>query len=398
MKSAPAGRVVVAPRDGSLVVSVVRFCRLLQRWGLRLPAGSAQTALAALTVVDITRRYDFRSALRIGLLKRPEDFQLFDYLFNAFWSVQDGKATPTTPSAPAPPTQEAPANEEVADEDEIADEALDFASLQASGAGTPPDAAPRLVQAARVGLHAQRHTPHATQDPAELERLAKALAAQLTSRPSRRYERHPHGPVIDLRGTLRRSLRYGGIPIELGWRRPQISRTELLIFCDVSRSMTEYTNLFLRFAAAVMRRVWRVEVLLFATELKRVTALWRDKKWTEIADVIPACGGGTQFGASLAAFFGDYDRCLSGHRTTVIILSDGLDAGDPELVSQMMRRLQRQSRRIVWLNPLLRLEGYEPTARGMAAALPYLDVFAPGSDLDSLWEMVPLLAERHTRA
>ena len=397
MNPIPARRVAVAPRDGSLAVSVVRFCRLLKHWGLRLPASSAQTALAALAAVDITRRYDFRTALRIALLKRPEDFQLFDYLFNAFWSIQDGKAaSPTVPSEqPAPPALDATADDQ---DDEPSADSLDFAGVQAGSNITSSDGAPRLVQAARSGLNEQRPGAQtAVQDPAEFERLAKALAEQLRNRRSRRYERHPHGRLIDLRATLRRSLRYAGIPVELAWRRPQISRTELLIICDVSRSMREYTNLFLRFAAAVMRRVWRVEVLLFATELKRVTPLWRDKKWTEIAESIPACGGGTQLGVSLETFFGDYDHCLSGHRTTVIILSDGLDAGDPELVSQMMQRLQRQSHRIVWLNPLLRLEGYEPTARGMAAALPYLDVFAPGYDLDSLWKLVPMLAERRTR-
>lgn len=397
--SVRAPRVAVAPIDGNLAASAARFCRLLRLWGLRLPAGCAQIGLEALSAIDITHRYDFRSALRIALLTRPEDFQLFDYLFNAFWSIHSGKVNP--PSLSAPESTESDARE---NEDEHTDHgrgdliiAQQGVAEDVNAAKTPEDFR-TLLLAARIGAsEARKHRPILPGDQAELDRLATALARQLASRRSRRYESHPHGDKLDLRGSLRRSLRYGGVPIELRWRRAQVSRSQLLIFCDVSRSMSEYSTLFLQFAAAALRRVWRVEVFLFASELKRVTELWRDKNWSEIEGAIPGCGGGTQFGACLENFFRDYDRGLLGRDTTAIILSDGLDAGEPQLIADTMRRLQRHCRKIVWLNPLLRLEGYLPTARGMAAALEFVNVFAPAHNLASFWELVKVLGEKHER-
>jgi uncharacterized protein len=268
----------------------------------------------------------------------------------------------------------------------------DQSSSMGDGPGSAEDSS-YFLRAARHGMDDRRKPLVAPDENAEFERIAKALALQLATRRSRRYEPHPRGRQLALRSSLRRSLRYGGVPLELIWRRPRISRSRLLLFCDVSRSMNPYSALFLHFAAAVLQRVAQVEVFIFATELKRVTDLWHDKKWSEIAQTVPACGGGTQFGACLARFFADYGQSLLGSHTTTIILGDGLDAGEPEFISDTMRRLHQHSR-VVWLNPLLGLAGYEPTARGMAAALPFVDVFAPAHDLASFWVLVALLGER----
>jgi len=125
--------------------------------------------------------------------------------------------------------------------------------------------------------------------------------------------------------------------------------------------------------------------------LARVTNLWLDRSWNELHPLVPGWGGGTQLGTSLKQFLRDYDRCLLGGSSMAMILSDGLDAGEPELLAENLERLRRRCRGVVWLNPLLHLEGYEPRARGMAAALPHLDAFLPAHDVKSLWAAVTAL-------
>ncbi|MGR9091547.1 MAG: VWA domain-containing protein, partial [Gammaproteobacteria bacterium] len=135
------------------------------------------------------------------------------------------------------------------------------------------------------------------------------------------------------------------------------------------------------------------EVFLFASELVRVTNAWRETEWRDLTAGLTSAGGGTRLGDSLETLQTDYAYCLTGNKVTTIILSDGLDAGDPVLVARNMGALARRSHRVIWLNPLLTTDGYEPIARGMAAALPFVDVFAPAEGIASLWRLVRVLRE-----
>ena len=227
------------------------------------------------------------------------------------------------------------------------------------------------VQASRAALTGRPHgrmlSAAALPERAEVQRLALTLSQVLATRPSRRRVRDATGRIPDPRGMLRDSLRYGGIPIEFRWKRHRIARTRLLLFCDVSRSMDEYAAFFLRFTAAVLRRMWRIEVFLFANDVVRVSDRWAEEAWGDLQTGVPECGGGTQIGKSLSCFLDAYDTSLLGSGTIVMILSDGLDTGDTDLIDTTMERLRRRARAMVWLNPLLHLEGYEPRAAGMAA-------------------------------
>jgi uncharacterized protein with von Willebrand factor type A (vWA) domain len=256
----------------------------------------------------------------------------------------------------------------------------------------------RASRAATVGATSARTAEAVTHaERAELHRLALGMAQVLATRPSRRRVRDRTGRIADPRGMLRDSLRYGGIPVEFRWKRRRVARTRLLVFCDVSRSMDEYAAFFLRFAAAVLRRMWRIEVFLFANDIARVGDRWSDDAWKELAVAVPECGGGTQIGRSLQRFLDAYDASLLGSGTIAMILSDGLDTGDPALIRGAMERLRRRVRAVVWLNPLLHLDGYEPRAAGMAAALPFVDVFAPVHDMPSMWDLVITLRALVTR-
>lgn len=399
----------VTPRSLSLAAdgqdlteAVVRFCRMLRNWGVKLPALASETALRALCQIDVTRRNDFRSALRIAMLQRPEDFALFTYLFNVYWRSDERRHEgPSNERLPNRPVDAQRLGVDVPAEEEGTPTG-GFQKLgPLVGAAGEPDADNelRLNRAAPKGPASGARPDHGPEEQAvELERLARALSAQLATRPSRRRVPARRSGQPDPRAMLRRSLRSGGIPVEMRWRRRRVERTRLVLFCDVSRSMDDQATLFLEFAAAVLRRAWRVEVFLFATDLARVTDLWLDKSREELRELVPDCGGGTQLGVSLQRFLHDYGHCLLGRRSIVMILSDGLDAGDPALVGSALERLRARSRGVIWLNPLLALPGYEPRAQGMAAALPHVDVFAPAHDLQSLWRVVGSIREISTRS
>ncbi len=383
-----------AVAEGSLLVSVARFCRLLRSWGVAVAAGAAQGAMEALREIDLTRRDDFRLALMLTLVHRPEDVPMFTYLFNAFWGTGAARtsvrASEDGPQRPADlPRLDRQAEAEGTD----AGQSIGIRRLESAGGIPEVDLEGLQASRAAVTGAGTGHTARAV-DPrehAEFLRAAATLAKLLATRPSRRRVRDPSGRIVDPRGMLRHSLRYGGIPIEFRWKSRRVARTRLLLFCDVSRSMDAYAAFFLRFSAAVLRRLWRVEAFLFANDIVRVGDRWADQAWRELTVGVPACGGGTQIGKCLQRFLDAYDASLLGSGTIVLILSDGLDTGDPMLIERAMDRLRRRAHAIIWLNPLLHLEGYEPRAAGMAAALKYVDVFAPVHDMPSMWELVGVI-------
>jgi uncharacterized protein with von Willebrand factor type A (vWA) domain len=380
--------------------AVIRFCRLLRDARIELSADAAQTALRALAEVAITRREDFRNALLISLLSRPEDRPLFMYLFNAFWTVamnsaprpaheglpgrpldQESRLTPK-PGGGGPEQSD---SSQGTVRESGGREAAELEDASAQTYGVAAAIAGAAVSPAVIGSGDSYQR--------ELHRLAGQLTPLLATRRSRRLTGDPLGNVADMRGTLRSSLRYGGIPVDLRWSRRRISHTKLVLLCDVSRSMDDYTSFFLNFAAAVLHKSWKIEVFLFATELARVTRLWRRQSFSTLQRSLPQCGGGTRIGECLDRFLRDYGNSMLGKSTIVIILSDGLDAGDPALVDSAMETLRSRSNGLIWLNPLLHLEGYEPRAAGMAAAIKHVDLFASMHDLASLDHLVREIRE-----
>ena len=394
------GMSIAIPR-GSLVTAVVEFCRLLNESGIAIVPGASQHALPALREINITRRAEFRAALRISLLKKPEDIPLFNFLFATYWRADnDDAGLPEITNSEVQESQERSEGElesESADHDSNETEINEAGSTlgeesQRAGDNSDDDDGNQFAPAARWGARPGVNSNNQSEPGhVELDRVARALAAELALRRSRRKERNRHGQYIDFRNLMRKSLRYGGLPVTLSWRRPRITRAQLLIFCDVSRSMEQHAKLLLQFARAVFRHAWRVEVFLFANHIVRVTDRWLESEWTDLTRSFADCGGGTEIGESLETFISDYDYCLTGSKSTIIILSDGLDAGDPAKIDRTLAQLKRRSRQVIWLNPLLATNGYEPTARGMAAAIPYIDVFAPAHNVNSFWQMIEYL-------
>jgi len=233
------------------------------------------------------------------------------------------------------------------------------------------------------------------QDTHRLEQWIDELAHRMRKRLLRRHHIRATGHRIHLRRTVRRSLRYGGLPLDLIFQERRRELPRLVLITDVSRSMNVYSYFFLRFARGILDAFKDTDAFVFHTRLIHVTDTLREpdshRLKEKLAWIAAGWGGGTRIGESLQAFNREYARRLVDSRTFVFVVSDGYDTGEPELLGEQVRRLRQRARRVVWLNPLLGREDYAPTARGMQAALPHLDLFASAHDLESLMKIERML-------
>ncbi len=381
------------PVSSKLAENVVHFTRLLRGAGLRLGPASALDALAAAAAVDVLRRGELYWALQAVLVKRPEDRDLFDEAFRLFWrdplaaEAQGALAflDQLLPQArlPRPP---APAARRVAE------------AWQRPGPARP--AAPA---AEREGLDAAltfsadevlRRRDFEQLSAAELAR-AKRLVARMsatlrTLRPiaTRRFAPDPHGPRIDLARTARDSRKTLGDLAPLRFRSRLLRPPPLVALCDISGSMGRYSEMLLHFLHALLAAQPRAHAFLFATRLTPVTRLLRGR---DPDAALARCGrqvvdwaGGTRLRACLRQFNRTWSRRVLGHGAVVLLVTDGLDRDPEPGLAAEADRLHRSCRRLVWLNPLLRWQGFEPRAAGVRALLPHVDEHRPVHNLDSL--------------
>ncbi len=227
-------------------------------------------------------------------------------------------------------------------------------------------------------------------DPAEMQRavaLAERLAKRMRARLTRREQVRLRGRRIDLRRTIHKAVPHGGEPIELAFRRRKPKPLKLVVLLDASGSMELYTPFFVRFMHGVVDAFREAETFIFHTRLVHISSALRDRDVTRAIDrmslMAQGIGGGTKIGESLADFNKWHAKRVIHSRTCIIIMSDGYDTGVPGLLSAEMKKLRQRCRRIVWLNPMIAWEGYAPSARGMAEALPFVDLFAPAHSIES---------------
>jgi uncharacterized protein with von Willebrand factor type A (vWA) domain len=227
--------------------------------------------------------------------------------------------------------------------------------------------------------------------------LADRLARRMRHRLSRRERQRRKGRRLDLRRTIHRSIGRGGLPIDLAWRKRREKPLRLVVVLDASGSMSQYSAFFIRFIHGVLDRFREAEAFVFHTRLIHVSPALKERNATKAVErlslIAQGWSGGTRIGESLANFNRHHAPRVVHGRSVVMIVSDGFDTGAPELLAREMAALRRRSKRIVWLNPMIGWQDYEPTAGGMRAALPYIDLFAPAHHLKSLEALEPYLAE-----
>ena len=245
---------------------------------------------------------------------------------------------------------------------------------------------------AREVLRAKDFAHFTSNEMEQARQMMAELAWDLGRRRSRRRIPGP-GSQVDLRKTFRRNLKHGGELLELAHRQLKTKLRPLVLICDVSGSMERYTRMLLHFIHSIAGRgvageLGQVEAFLFATRLTRITRQLNDRSIdeavTQVSRVVPDWAGGTRIGETLRSFNFQWSRRIPVGRGVVLIISDGWDRGEPELLSREMARLQRSCRRLIWLNPLLGSPTFEPLTQGLQAALPYVDNFLPVHNFDSL--------------
>ena len=365
------------------VESVVVFGRELRVHGLSVTPAEVVTATTAIQFIDTTDRDEVFLSLRSILTSSVDDFPIFAEVFKRFWSrshsISNSTAARIKSSSRAQTTAKG----------------LAF-FLEHWGSSFSASAQPVKVPGASdtesTSTKDFNEFTHAELE--EISRLARRMVRRLARRPSRRWRPVKRGHRVNLRRSLRLSLKTGGELIDLAFKQRRPKRTKLIVICDVSGSMDMYSRLLLQFVYGLQNSFAKVESFVFATSLARITGDLKNKTYQRALDRLSAnvrgWSGGTRIGASLAMFYEQWQRRID-KRTVIIILSDGWDTGDPEQLATALARLQKRAGRLIWLNPLLGTADYAPVTRGMQAALPFINVFAPAHDLASLRALEPHL-------
>ena len=353
----------------------------LRARGVRVGTGELQGALRALEAVDVGSRRQVRLALRSVLCSRHGDRAVFDEAF----AVVFGPPSPASqrPAAELPPATRLAIPRVAVPSDANGRQAIVDAVLRPA-AWSEIELSPDKDFA--LYTEAERAAARAA-----IARLAHhgARRASRRTRPGRRRTVRP-----DLARTVRASLRYGGAPMDRRWREPCERQRPLVLVCDVSGSMAPYARVLMQYLHACLAAQRRAEAFVFGTRLTRLTRELAerdpDRALARAAAAMEDWSGGTRIGSALGELNRRYGRVL-GRGSVVVVLSDGWDLGDPQRLAQEMARLHRSAHRVIWLNPLKAAPGYEPLARGMAAALPHVDEFLAGNSLRSLGELAALL-------
>lgn len=369
-------------RETSLSKNIVHFSRFLRVKKFTISAEEEAIALKALQFIDYENIGILQAALKAVFCRSKSQLEEFDPLFFEYWK-QLGKAVDAKRK----------------------DEKKQVATVQ-----QPPS-----VKSLKGWLHGNRnedteeiatysiHKNLSNKDFSavpedeveELMQTIRAISKRLAARANRRFKFSHKINIPDLRQTLRKNLRCGGELMEVVYRKPKRNRVKLVLLCDVSKSMELYSIFLLQFMYAFQQVYRQMETFVFSTDLERITPLLKQKKFRETLGLLGSgksgWSGGTRIGESIEKFVKDFSRNTIDSKTMVIILSDGWDNGNIEALKKNMQFLHNRSKKIIWLNPLAGYEAFQPDVAGMKAAMPYIDVFAPVHNANSLRKLGRLL-------
>jgi uncharacterized protein with von Willebrand factor type A (vWA) domain len=367
-----------------LAENLLVFGRLLRALGLDVHMGRMLDVLKALQHVDIAVRDEVFHTCRALLVHRREDLRTFDRAFEIFWSRGDAVQQPVRvdDQRDAGPTIGASGSVE----------------MQGDASAGEEEGGPLRTYSAATALASKDFAEFTADELAVARAALDRLVWNPGERRTRRWVRGA-GPRIDLRRALAGSLRTGGDVIRLPRRKRRVRRRPIVLVCDVSGSMERYSRMLLHFSHALGRRHARVEAFVFSTTLTRITNELRtrriDAAVAGAARAVPDWSGGTRIGEALRTLHQRWMRRVLHGGPVVLLVSDGWDRGDPELLRQQVARLQRSCHRLIWLNPLIGTADYAPLTRGLQAALPYVDDFLPARTLTNLVDLSVHLNKLH---
>ncbi len=373
-----------------LAQNVMHFARLLRRAGMAVGVPESLAGMQALTMVNMAARGEVKAALRAVMVHRFEDLFLFDEAFELFWRVPEGNAAALDDEDAAPQAAPPPGTKRLA-------EAL------ANQDRPPPPGEEQEFKLdavetfnARELLQAMDFEAMGAAEIARAKTEIKSLRLPLDQMRTRRWRPDAAGPRIDLAATIRGTLATGGEVTRIARQRRVTRPPPLVVLCDISGSMARYAQILLHFLHSVANDRDRVSVFLFGTRLSNITRQLKHRDpelaFAMVSALVPDWSGGTRIGEALGAFNQLWARRVLGQGAVVLLVTDGLDREGAQGVAENMARLHRSCRRLIWLNPLLRWDGFSPKTQGARAMLPYVDEFRPVHNLSSLKTLIASLS------
>ena len=385
-KRSPGGH-----RGEKLDQNVAHFVRALRRAGLRLGPAATLDCVEACRTVDIGNRVEFYHALSSCLVKQPEDRLVFDQAFHIFWRnprLMEKMRDLLLPSLTRETERDA--------DDEPTSRRVD----EALGSDKAPEPEPADDESIEIDMSMTSSDTELLQSTdfqmmsaaeiAEAERAIDGMVPAFPVRPSRRFAPAPSHGRLSFKRTLRRMSRQAGVPLPVHEQRLQKPRP-VVVICDISGSMERYSRMFLRFAHALTQRRGTVHSFLFGTRLTNVTRQMKDRDpdaaLRAVSRYVEDWSGGTRISSALQCFNRDWSRRVLGQGAVVLLITDGLDRDEDGDLAFEIDRLHRSCSQLLWLNPLLRFDGFEPRSGGVQAMLPHVDGFLPAHSLDSIKQL-----------
>lgn len=370
-------------QNSKLLPNLLYFVEGLRRAGVSVSLKQTLEATQALELVDVGHREQVYFALRGVLINRKEDLRLFDQLFNLFWSLPRaekgrGQKTPIAPRHNVPERKRLNIATLMAQKARQTDPQLDIADKGGSFSSTEV-------------LQNKEFSGMTPEELATVKKLIQTMQWPVNLRQTRRYVPDRSGNRLNLRRVLRSSTQFDGVPLKLAWKSRKIKPRPIIVLADISGSMEKYSRLLLQFCYSMTRGLYDVESFVFGTRLSRITPQLRvkniDRAINDAGREVIDWSGGTRIGESLRIFNRRWSRRVLRRGAIVLVISDGWERGDVSVLRQEMRYLQHRCHRLIWLNPLLGNNAYQPLVEGMAAALPYVDDFLPAHNLQSLADL-----------
>jgi len=379
-------------RQTELSGNIVQFCRHLRHQGFQVGPSEEAEALKALGVASFDDPDNFRRILKTVLARNRQQLKDFDDLYASYWSefakAVDSKIKMGSPESPAgnkPPklSKRAP-------------------SLQVIKNWLYGGKSEEVVEMATYSpielLTRKDFSDFSKEELIEMMQLVRLFSRSLATQNSRRFAPAKSAGQFDLRHTLRSNMRRGGEILDLAFRKPKLRRVKIILLCDVSKSMDLYSRFLIQFMYGFQNGCHKIETFVFSTSLHRVTKQLRNQDFGKalegLATCVPNWSAGTKIGASLQSFLDDYSSKFLDNQTIVLLLSDGWDTGELETLQESMRYIHRKANKVIWLNPLAGNPNYQPSTQGMKVAMPFIDVFSPAHNMESLWELVRHLGWR----
>jgi uncharacterized protein len=386
-------------QNGTFVENIMHFARTLRRAGLPVGPGRVIEAIKAVETAGIQRRDDFYWTLHSVFVNRRDQWDVFDQAFHVFWRNPDllkkmmDMMLPTNFLDSIKGEDEEELNRRVSEAlappraQNNSDDEQEHEEVEINATLTASDK--ELLQT----------KDFESMSAEEMEMTKKAISAlrlPIMKVKTRRRRADLHKGSVDMRRTLRASLRSGGATIPLRFKSPVTRHPPLVILCDISGSMTQYSRMFLHFMHALTNDRDRVHTFVFGTRLTNITRYMRykdvDAALDTVSEKVEDWSGGTRIGATIREFNKDWSRRVLGQGAVTLLISDGLDRDAGEGLGIEMERLHKSCRQLIWLNPLLRYQGFEPKSHGVKAILPHVDLFRTVHNLDSLIDLANILS------